>query len=145
MSSLFALDNNHACSNIPDMSVTLDMSKLSGWLNAALCRVTPRLTEDDTKEQRREGRWGQGVGGRARARGAHVKHIVHVRDAGRVEAQRLVERRRGLPSRKGKHKTSGDRRAWRRKRGGAAAAAQAACRQRTQVWRRLAGARAERT
>eukprot|EP00964_Phaeocystis_antarctica_P083861 scaffold52794_cov50-Phaeocystis_antarctica.AAC.2 len=33
-------------------------------------------------------------------RGAHVEHGVHVRDAGRVEAERLVERRRGLPSRK---------------------------------------------
>eukprot|EP00964_Phaeocystis_antarctica_P009640 scaffold5248_cov49-Phaeocystis_antarctica.AAC.3 len=33
-------------------------------------------------------------------RGAHVEHAVHVRDAGRVEAQRLVERRRVLPSRK---------------------------------------------
>eukprot|EP00964_Phaeocystis_antarctica_P031102 scaffold17599_cov43-Phaeocystis_antarctica.AAC.1 len=33
-------------------------------------------------------------------RGAHVEHVAHVRDAGRVEAQRLVERRRVLPSRK---------------------------------------------
>eukprot|EP00964_Phaeocystis_antarctica_P030331 scaffold17120_cov41-Phaeocystis_antarctica.AAC.4 len=33
-------------------------------------------------------------------RGAHVEHAAHVRDAGRVEAQRLVERRRDLPSRK---------------------------------------------
>ena len=33
-------------------------------------------------------------------RGAHFEHAVHVRDAGRVEAQRLVERRRFLPSRK---------------------------------------------
>ena len=33
-------------------------------------------------------------------RGAHVEHVAHVRDAGRVEAQRLVERRRALPSRK---------------------------------------------
>eukprot|EP00964_Phaeocystis_antarctica_P013181 scaffold7220_cov45-Phaeocystis_antarctica.AAC.2 len=33
-------------------------------------------------------------------RGAHVEHVAHVRDAGRVEAQRLVERRRFLPSRK---------------------------------------------
>ena len=33
-------------------------------------------------------------------RGAHVEHAVHGRDAGRVEAQRLVERRRFLPSRK---------------------------------------------
>ena len=27
----------------------------------------------------------------------HVEHVGHVRDAGRVEAQRLVEGRRGLP------------------------------------------------
>eukprot|EP00964_Phaeocystis_antarctica_P086460 scaffold54754_cov65-Phaeocystis_antarctica.AAC.2 len=33
-------------------------------------------------------------------RGAHHEHVVHVRDTGRVEAQRLVERRRALPSRK---------------------------------------------
>eukprot|EP00964_Phaeocystis_antarctica_P048466 scaffold28065_cov57-Phaeocystis_antarctica.AAC.3 len=33
-------------------------------------------------------------------RGAHVEHVAHVRDAGRVEAQRLVERPRKLPSRK---------------------------------------------
>eukprot|EP00964_Phaeocystis_antarctica_P039604 scaffold22650_cov55-Phaeocystis_antarctica.AAC.5 len=31
-------------------------------------------------------------------RGAHDEHGVHIHDAGRVEAQRLVERRRGLPS-----------------------------------------------
>eukprot|EP00964_Phaeocystis_antarctica_P103349 scaffold68639_cov42-Phaeocystis_antarctica.AAC.1 len=36
------------------------------------------------------------IGSRAR-RGAHVEHVAHVRDAGGVEAQRLVERRRGLP------------------------------------------------
>ena len=30
--------------------------------------------------------WGQGT------RGAHPEHAVHVRDAGRVEAERLVER-----------------------------------------------------
>ena len=39
--------------------------------------------------------WGQ-----ARARRAHVEHKAHVRDAGRIEAQRLVEIPRGLPSRK---------------------------------------------
>eukprot|EP00964_Phaeocystis_antarctica_P062004 scaffold37095_cov57-Phaeocystis_antarctica.AAC.1 len=33
-------------------------------------------------------------------RGAHPEHVAHVRDAGRVEAQRLVERPRVLPSRK---------------------------------------------
>ena len=36
------------------------------------------------------------LGGRARG-GAHVQHAAHVRDAGGVEAQRLIERRRGLP------------------------------------------------
>ena len=40
------------------------------------------------------GRW-QGT------RGAHVKHAVHGCDAGGVEAQRLVKRRRVLPSREG--------------------------------------------
>ncbi len=33
--------------------------------------------------------------------GAHPKHLTHGCDAGRVEAQRLVERLRLLPSRKG--------------------------------------------
>ena len=40
---------------------------------------------------------GRGTGG---AHGEHVLHAVHARDLGRVEAQRLVERRRFLPSRK---------------------------------------------
>ena len=34
-------------------------------------------------------------------RGAHRKHVVHSCDFGRVETQRLVERRRPLPSPKG--------------------------------------------
>ena len=37
--------------------------------------------------------WGQGTRG-----GAHVEHEAKLRDAGRVEGHRLVERRRGLPS-----------------------------------------------
>ena len=41
-----------------------------------------------------------GCAGRGRC-GAHIKHLLHVRDAGRVPAQRLVERLRGLPRRKG--------------------------------------------
>jgi len=77
-------------------------------------------------------------------RGGHLKHVRHARDAGRVQAQRLVERRRVLPSQKEKHKKSGERRAGTRE-GVGAEAAQAGCRQRTQLWRRLAGARAERT
>ena len=47
---------------------------------------------------RRPRLWGLRVG----RCGAHHKHADHARDAGRVEAQRLVERRRALPSRKGK-------------------------------------------
>ena len=37
------------------------------------------------------------LGGRARG-GAHFEHAAHARDAGGVEAQRLVERRRVLPA-----------------------------------------------
>ena len=40
------------------------------------------------------------LGGQGTPRGAHVEHALHVRDLGRVEAERLVERRRALPSRK---------------------------------------------
>eukprot|EP00964_Phaeocystis_antarctica_P057079 scaffold33736_cov50-Phaeocystis_antarctica.AAC.3 len=40
------------------------------------------------------------LGGLWGMRGAHLEHAVHVRDAGRVEAERLVEGRRALPSRK---------------------------------------------
>ena len=39
------------------------------------------------------------LGHRARG-GAHVEHALHGCDAGRVDAQRLVERRRFLPSQK---------------------------------------------
>jgi hypothetical protein len=42
------------------------------------------------------------IGGRARAE-AHIEHGVHVRDAGGVEAEWLVERRRPLPSGKRTH------------------------------------------
>ena len=41
----------------------------------------------------------QGCGGQG-TRGAHVEHVAHGCDAGRVEAQRLVELRRALPSRR---------------------------------------------
>ena len=56
--------------------------------------------------------WGDGSAsnvrpGRARlkdvgqgTRGAHVEHVLLVCDAGHVEAERLVERRRELPSRR---------------------------------------------
>jgi hypothetical protein len=42
---------------------------------------------------------GQGLGAKG-TRGAHVEHEVHGRDAGGVKAQRLVEGRRALPSRR---------------------------------------------
>eukprot|EP00964_Phaeocystis_antarctica_P028390 scaffold16009_cov32-Phaeocystis_antarctica.AAC.1 len=99
--------------NILLMVVTLDVSKLSGWLNAdAVCRVARRAYEasgmraERRKRRgaatahaacRREPEWGS-VG--QCTRGAHIEHAAHVCDAGRVETQRLVERRRGLPSRK---------------------------------------------
>ena len=76
-------------------------------------------------------------------RGAHIEHAAHVRDAGRVEAQRLVERRRFLPSRK-----VGMRRGKRCGPGGVralgVAATQSACAERARL--KAGGrARAERT
>ena len=41
----------------------------------------------------------QGLGAKG-TRGAHVEHVAHGRDSGGVEAQRLVEGRRELPSRR---------------------------------------------
>jgi hypothetical protein len=104
--------------NMPYMVVTLEVSKLSGWLKAdASCRLEGegmRCGEGEVRAGRREG---PGCGGGTQAahargkgptqglgakgtRGAHVEHVLHVRDAGGVQAQRLVEGRRGLPSRR---------------------------------------------
>jgi len=41
----------------------------------------------------------QGLGAKG-TRGAHLEHAVHARDAGGIKAQRLVEGRRGLPTRR---------------------------------------------
>ena len=94
------------------MVVTLDVSKLSGWLNAdASCRVERRAHA--MQEEVRPGRMlgggdaigvhgegpTQGCGGQG-TRGAHVEHVLLVCDAEHVEAERLVERRRELPSRR---------------------------------------------
>ena len=92
------------------MVVTLEVSKLSGWLNAyASCRVQREgIDEGAAGCQEAGGRGGDGlsdvqrepdwwVGGMGRRR-AHPKHVVHARDAGRVDVQRLVERVRALPS-----------------------------------------------
>ena len=67
--------------------------------------------------------WRQGT------RGAHPEHGLHVRDLGRVEAERLVERRRKLPSRKGRHEMREEVRPGRRVRALWGAATQAACAQ----------------
>jgi len=103
--------------NMRLMSVTLEVSKLSGWLNAdAYCRVEGRGRamrggeRGASREAGGPGVWWrhtkamhgdgptQGLGAKG-TRGAHVEHDAHVRDAGGVEAQRLVEHRRVLPSR----------------------------------------------
>eukprot|EP00964_Phaeocystis_antarctica_P061808 scaffold36956_cov62-Phaeocystis_antarctica.AAC.6 len=61
-----------------------------------------RYWEGVEKRRRRKERAGgpNYVGCCQGTRGAHVKHVLHARYAGRVEAQGLVERRRVLPSRK---------------------------------------------
>eukprot|EP00964_Phaeocystis_antarctica_P018533 scaffold10238_cov45-Phaeocystis_antarctica.AAC.3 len=83
--------------NMPTMYVTPEVSKLSGWLNAdAPCRESKgghtvrcevrawrRETEGDRGARSVQGRARLRIGGRAR-RGAHVEHVVHVRDAGGV-------------------------------------------------------------
>ena len=95
------------------MVVTLAVLRLSGWLNSdAYCPAKRRAYEvGGMRAARRERvgwlpceeRAGEGLKGDHGVRGtggAHVEHGLHGGDAGRVEAQRLVERRRFLPSRK---------------------------------------------
>ena len=138
--SLWAQDTRAKCTlSMERMSVTRDVSKLSGWLNTfARCRVRKESTRCGagcgpgggevggaaTAHAACKGRldwslWAQGTGG------VHVEHGVHGRDAGRVEAQRLVERLCFLPSRKGAYHV-GRGRAGGGERGGAAVA-HAAC------------------
>eukprot|EP00964_Phaeocystis_antarctica_P116987 scaffold80854_cov54-Phaeocystis_antarctica.AAC.1 len=91
------------------MRVTLEVSKLSGWLNAdADCRESKggHTVQGAGREAggRRvtavqaacRGEGSTAVSG-ARHGGAHPEHAVHAHDARGVEAQRLVERRRTLP------------------------------------------------
>ena len=71
--------------------------------------VGRRRRKRDARGKARLKAWGpQGT------RGAHVEHVAHGRDLGGVEAQRLVERRRALPSRKEGHAMRGEVRAGRR-------------------------------
>ena len=102
--------------NMPYMSVTLEVSKLSGWLKAsASCRVQRghptegrRVWHGDVAQ--REGRISSargvracvaepsGVWGQKAQAEAHLEHVAHGCDAGGVKAQRLVESIRILPS-----------------------------------------------
>jgi hypothetical protein len=107
--------------NMLYMVVTLDVSKLSGWLKSdAPCRVQSKggRAMHAGRGARLEGVRREGVrrraaqtactgkarleicGGRGTRR-AHDKHVAHVCDARGVEAQRPVERRRVLPSQRG--------------------------------------------
>ena len=92
------------------MSVTLEVSKLSGWLNADACcreskgghtvrgelRPGGQEAADDRGARSVQGKARLQIGSRARG-GAHVEHVGHACDAGRFEAQGLVERWRVLP------------------------------------------------
>jgi hypothetical protein len=100
------------------MSLTLEVSKLSGWLKAfASCRVQrghptegrTRCTEMWHTEERANQQhvahacvcgpaWECGQKAQAEA---HIEHGAHVCNAGGVKAQRLVESKRTLPSPKG--------------------------------------------
>ena len=97
------------------MDVTLDVSKLSGWLNAdAYCRESKggHTVRASLGELRVGGGKVAGAGGASSALtkgsiadwghrhgdgGAHLEHVFHGCDFGCVEAQRLVELRRVLP------------------------------------------------
>ena len=89
--------------NICCMLVTLDVSRLSGWLNADSCRFEMWGAYD---------RGGRGAGRDTQLLGlgqgaGHLKHLLHARDPGRVEIQRLVHERRALPIRNGARPTEG--------------------------------------
>ena len=104
--------------NMSFMLVTREVSQLSGWLKShACCRGSQagHTVRGGLRARRREAAGDRGVhaacrgegcdcrywGGGAR-RGAHLKHCSHVRDAGGVPAQRLVEGYRALC--RGSHK-----------------------------------------
>jgi hypothetical protein len=147
--------------NIWNMVVTLEVSKLSGWLNADVpFRVEGRGTCEAGRVAGREA-GGRGAAaaqaastGRARLRawrlqgkrGAHPEYSVHVRDLGGVKAQRLVEGARELPSRRERHAMWGEVRAGRREGLGRRRGAKAACtgKARLKAWEGRR-ARAERT
>ena len=114
--------------------MTLEVSKFSGWLNAvASCQESngghtygavqgTGLAAAGGGRPRRTQRAGERARLRIRSRargGAHGEHVAHLCDAGGVEAQRLVERRRFLPRVGGRaHTVRGELRAGRREAAG---------------------------
>ena len=60
-------------------------------------RVSGQVVRQCTGASRVQGRSQLEIGDRASAE-AHREHVAHVHDPGGVETQRLVERRRALPS-----------------------------------------------
>ena len=98
--------------NMWSMCVTLEVSKVNGWSNAdACCRKSNggnmmrgelragrrQVAARATASKQRAGEESS-AGSLGHGRGAHEEHAVHDCDAGGVEAQRLVERGRALPS-----------------------------------------------
>eukprot|EP00964_Phaeocystis_antarctica_P000160 scaffold91_cov56-Phaeocystis_antarctica.AAC.1 len=82
---------------MPCMVVTLDVSRLSDWLNAdADCRVGSRSEVRRDEVRKWEGH--KMATAQVACRGAHPKHAGHGCHAGRVETERLVERGCRLPS-----------------------------------------------
>eukprot|EP00964_Phaeocystis_antarctica_P096142 scaffold62501_cov69-Phaeocystis_antarctica.AAC.3 len=84
------------------MVVTLEVSKLSGWLKvAALCRVQrahPIREDTHGTEMAQKGKSESAAHAACKAQAeAHPEHVAHVCDAGGVEAQRLVERQGLIP------------------------------------------------
>ena len=94
----------------------LDAGEVEVQRLVELLRVLPSRKEGEVWAGRREGggRGGgaSGMKGRARlevrGKGTHSKHVGHACDAGRFEAQLLVECRRALPSCKGSHAKRGE-------------------------------------
>eukprot|EP00964_Phaeocystis_antarctica_P011927 scaffold6579_cov52-Phaeocystis_antarctica.AAC.3 len=80
------------------MSVTLEVSKLSGWSNAdAPCREVERRASYGVRGEVQAGRRRWRTTSQRAQGGAHAEHAAQPSDAGGVEAQRLVERRHALP------------------------------------------------
>ena len=102
--------------NMPTIVVTLEVSRVSGWLNS----------DADCAEWKGGHRKWAECGLDKDRRGAHLKHAIHARDAARVETQRLVERGCALPNQKEGILRVG-RDASRETKGRGATAAQAVC------------------